>query len=74
MTGPQINGPGKYDDITTLVRDVTEAEGVALIVINGNKGRGFSVQGSERFIERLPDVLEDMARSIRAQRQTEAAP
>lgn len=71
MHQTDINGPGKYDDITTLVREVTEAQGVAVIVIGGNRGQGFSVQGSDRFIERLPDVLEDMARSIRAQRQAD---
>jgi hypothetical protein len=69
MHPSDLNGPGKYDDITTLVREVTEAQGVAVIVVGGNKGQGFSVQGSDRFIERLPDVLEDMARSIRAQAQ-----
>ena len=72
MHPSDLNGPGKYDDITTLVRDVTEAQGVLVVVIGGNKGQGFSVQGSDLFIDRLPDVLEDVARSIRAQREQAA--
>lgn len=36
-------GPGKYDDLVTLVREKTGAAGVLLIVLDGNKGSGFSV-------------------------------
>lgn len=35
-------GPGKYDDVATRVRELTGAEAVALIVVGGVKGTGFS--------------------------------
>lgn len=37
-------GPGKYDDIATYARVEADAEGVIVIVLNGHKGSGFSVQ------------------------------
>ncbi len=40
----QINGPGKYDNICTLVREGTEARGVIVIILGGNLGNGFSAQ------------------------------
>ncbi len=67
----KINGPGKYDDEATMVRLGTRAEGVALIVCGGDRGAGFAVQGSLQFVETLPDILEDVARSIRAQHAPE---
>ena len=59
-------GPGKYDDLCTEVREQTEAEGVAIIVINGKHGSGFSVQAAEYITLGLPDLLEHMAKDIRA--------
>jgi hypothetical protein len=70
MHPTDIEGPGKYDEVTTFVRQVTHAQSVLVLVIGGMHGQGFSVQGTDRFIEALPDVLEDMARNIREQRQT----
>lgn len=63
----RTNGPGKYDAEATVVRESTSAFGVALIIVGGDRGAGFSVQGSASFIAQLPDILEDMARDIRAQ-------
>jgi hypothetical protein len=60
-------GPGKYDDEATLVRCATSASCVGLIVIGGNRGTGFAVQGSTEFVLALPDLLEALARGIRAQ-------
>ncbi len=37
-------GPGKYDDLTTYVREKSGAEAVVVIVLGGKKGHGFSVQ------------------------------
>lgn len=59
-------GPGPYDAFCTEVREKTEAEGVALIIIEGNRGSGFSVQASGDITLGLPDLLEKMARDIRA--------
>jgi len=59
-------GPGKYDDICTTVRERTNAQAVALIVLDGDKGNGFSVQSSAAVLKILPDILESMARQIRS--------
>lgn len=64
-------GPGKYDDICTMVRQqiglTEESDGgcVVLIVIGGNRGPGFSVQADLESTLLLPDMLEDVARQIR---------
>jgi hypothetical protein len=58
-------GPGKYDDLTTLVREATSARAVILIVTEGNKGSGFSVQTTDMaIVRRLPQVLREMADEI----------
>lgn len=45
-------GPGKYDDVTTYVRQQTEAkDGVIVIVLGGNKGAGTSVQARDEDAE-----------------------
>lgn len=58
-------GPGKYDRQATIARNLTEAKGIALIVLGGKKGDGFSVQAPPEVIVRLPELLEHMAKSIR---------
>lgn len=58
-------GPGKYDEICTLARQAVNAEGAVIIIINGDLGSGFSVQGPLELNEKLPDMLEHMARQIR---------
>jgi hypothetical protein len=59
-------GPGKYDEVATMARTLTLAEGVVLLVFGGFEGSGFSVQASADVLLQLPDVLETMAREIRA--------
>jgi len=58
-------GPGRYDDLCTLVRKRAKAEGVVVIIVGGNRGHGFAVQGDLELTERLPDMLESVARDIR---------
>jgi len=65
-------GPGKYDDLCTLVRERagigTELRGeggVILIVVGGNKGSGFSCQATLDTTLALPDILEDIAKQMR---------
>lgn len=59
-------GPGKYDDACTVARESTQAEAVVLLVLNGDRGTGFSVQShGEDISAALPDLLEHMARQIR---------
>lgn len=59
-------GAGRYDEAATTAREATKARGVALIVIQGEHGSGFSVQMDVAGMVVLPDMLEDMAREIRA--------
>lgn len=61
-------GPGKYDDMVSLVRQqigMTDSGGVALIVIGGERGPGFSIQADLQTTLLLPDLLETMAKQIR---------
>jgi hypothetical protein len=58
-------GPGKYDDLCTVVREKANAAAAIVIVIGGTKGSGFSVQCDPPTLARLPDVLETMARQLR---------
>jgi len=63
-------GPGKYDDLCTLVREQVglgedPGGGVIVIVVGGNKGSGFSCQADLRTTLGLPDLLEEIARQIR---------
>jgi hypothetical protein len=67
-------GPGKYDDVCTLVREkvglggedtLPEGGGVIVIVFGGNKGNGFACQADWQTTLALPDVLENIARQIR---------
>jgi hypothetical protein len=57
-------GPGKYDDLCTYVREQTGGS-VILIVVDGNRGAGFSCQADLKAALILPDMLEHVAASIR---------
>ena len=58
-------GPGIYDDVCTDVRERTKAQGAIVIIVNGDRGGGFSCQADPLTTLRLPDILESMARQIR---------
>jgi hypothetical protein len=58
-------GAGKYDDICSEIRNKTNAVGTILIVVNGNRGSGFSCQMPYEELAKLPDVLIDVAESIK---------
>jgi predicted ATP-grasp superfamily ATP-dependent carboligase len=60
-------GPGKYDDVATIVRELTDAAAVIVLVIEGNQGSGFSVQTTlpNLTAENLAKLLENMARQLR---------
>lgn len=64
------HGAGKYDDECTLLRSMTGATGVAVIIIDGTGGHGFSVQMPPHELVRLPYTLEAMAKQIRLDLQT----
>lgn len=62
-----MKGPGKYDDVCTMVHKETDATTVVVIVIGGNKGHGFSVvTKSLGMLSGLPIALRDVADEIEA--------
>ena len=59
-------GPGKYDEECTQAFQATQADSVVLLVMNGKKGNGFSVQTRNmQFVKDLPDLLQTMALLIK---------
>jgi len=64
-----LNGPGKYDDLCTEVREKAKALGAIVVVLGGDKGNGFSVQADFKTIATLPELLEVMAAEIRAEQR-----
>ena len=59
-------GPGKYDGLCTYVRKAAGADAAIVIVIKGHRGNGFSCQGDLATLRVLPDLLEQIARDLRA--------
>ena len=59
-------GPGIYNEECTIIREQTKARGVILIVIDGGKGSGFACQADILTMCRLPSMLEEIAKEIRA--------
>lgn len=59
-------GPGKYDDIATFARTTTGARAAIVLILEGLRGSGFSVQ-TDASIDplRLADMLEYIARDLR---------
>jgi hypothetical protein len=57
-------GPGKYDDECSFVRIECHAAGVLLLVIDGDKGSGFSVQAPLLLQVSLPVLLRELADNI----------
>jgi len=60
-------GPGKYDDLCTLVRERAGADGAIVIVFGGALGSGFSVQMPGWLMPSVPGVLERVAAEIRGE-------
>lgn len=59
-----MTGPGKYDDLCTELREKTRAVGAIVIIVEGNQGNGFSVQGPLPVVAQLPQMLRFMADQI----------
>jgi hypothetical protein len=57
-------GPGKYDEICTAARIAAGARGIVLIVIEGKRGHGFSLQAEEGWEKAIPGLLRKMADDI----------
>jgi hypothetical protein len=59
-------GAGKYDELCTYVRSETRAIGAIVMVLDGNKGSGFSVQADLETTMQLPALLRQTADQIEA--------
>lgn len=57
-------GPGKYDDLATRIREDNDADAVVVVVINGIRGTGFSVQATGPALLALPQVFHDMSHAM----------
>ncbi len=57
-------GSGKYDLICSELRRRTKAKGAMVIILDGNKGSGFSCQLPADSITKIPDALRQMATEI----------
>lgn len=61
-----MQGPGKYDDLCTLIREQSKAKAAIVIIVGGDKGQGFSCQAEDpAYLANLPAMLELMAQQIR---------
>lgn len=58
-------GQGKYDEVATAIRIGLQAQGVLVVVLNGKRGSGFSVQVEAHLAAMLPEILEETAREMR---------
>lgn len=59
-----MRGAGVYDDLCTEAREKSAAEGAMLVIIEGTRGSGFSVQAPPVVIFTLPHVLRLVADQI----------
>lgn len=57
-------GPGKYDDVCRSARKMTNAKGIILIVVDGHKGSGCSVQLESEYTRYIPSILRAMANDM----------
>ena len=57
-------GPGKYDELCTEIMAKTGATGCVVIIVGGELGNGFSVQGPPALTMDLPRILRYMADQI----------
>jgi len=58
------NGPGRYDDLCTEIREKAEAEGVILLIFNGKHGQGFCCQLPMPHTLMVPHLLREVADQI----------
>jgi len=70
---PFSNGAGRYDEVCAAARVATGAKGIILIIIEGEKGAGFSVQAPLHLMPVMADMLDAAAAQIR-QELTRLAP
>ncbi len=59
-----MRGPGKYGDVAEKVAELTEASELLVIVLDGNKGPGFTCSVSQEHMHMIPEILRITADSI----------
>jgi altronate dehydratase len=59
-------GKGKYDPEVTELRERLQAEGILLIVFGGPRGSDFGAQLPLEQMISTPEILEKLAKQIRA--------
>jgi len=57
-------GKGRYDEICEAVREETGAFGAILLIMDGDRGNGFSVQVPPEVLGRVPELLQHLADAI----------
>ena len=57
-------GPGSYNHLAEKLKEETQAEGVVLLIANGNQGNGFAVYAPPSVLIELPDLLRRAAEEI----------
>lgn len=59
-------GGGKYEKEITELREQLKADGLIMIVIGGERGEGFGIQGTAGVILALPKMLRTIADQVEA--------
>jgi hypothetical protein len=59
-------GAGKYADLCSHVRQLAEARGAIVMIFEGNKGTGFSIEAPGAAILALPFMMRALADDIEA--------
>lgn len=63
-------GKGKYDDVSKMLQELLQAEGVLVLVVNGKLGSGASVTGSAESRLMMATAAELLAPQLRNEAQT----
>lgn len=61
-------GGGKYEKALAIAARRAHATSAVLIILDGKRGPGFSIQATLEQLAALPEILEEVAQQIRADR------
>lgn len=60
-----MTGAGKYDDVCSQAREASDAKSIILMVIDGSRGCGFSIQSTDpMFCLHVPELLRKTAQLV----------
>jgi len=60
-------GPGNYDAECTELRERLNADGAILVIVQGERGNGFSCQIPGYLISEMPTILRNVADAMEAE-------